>query len=202
MTTMRPTGESHQLGKKAIENGWWLNARKLPSPNFNARPAGSDISLLVIHNISLPPGRFGGGYVEAFFLNSLNPNDHPYFETIAGVEVSAHCFIDRQGLVTQFVSFDERAWHAGRSAFQGEQECNDFGVGIELEGTDNLAYTDEQYASLIELSMLLLRLYPKLTLDRIVGHSDIAPERKTDPGDAFDWQKYKNELAKRLQERD
>lgn len=199
---MRPTGKSHQLGKKAIENGWWLNARKLPSPNFNARPAGSDISLLVIHNISLPPGRFGGGYVEAFFLNSLNPNDHPYFETIAGVEVSAHCFIDRQGLVTQFVSFDERAWHAGRSAFQGEQECNDFGVGIELEGTDNLAYTDEQYASLIELSMLLLRLYPKLTLDRIVGHSDIAPERKTDPGDAFDWQKYKNELAKRLQERD
>ncbi|WGO97684.1 1,6-anhydro-N-acetylmuramyl-L-alanine amidase AmpD [Saccharophagus degradans] len=194
--------ESQRFSVNAIEDGWWQKALKLPSPNFNARPPGSEVSLLVIHNISLPPGGFGGGYVEAFFLNKLNPSDHPYFETIAEVEVSAHCFIDRHGHVTQFVSFDDRAWHAGRSSFNGEQECNDFGIGIELEGTDSLEYTVEQYASLVELSAVLLNKYPKLTLDRIVGHCDIAPERKTDPGEAFDWQNYKSELAKRLQERD
>lgn len=186
----------------SIVDGWWSAARKLPSPNFNARPEGVPVSLLVVHNISLPPGCFGGGYVESFFLNQLNTSDHPYFETIDGLQVSAHCFIARNGRVTQFVSFDDRAWHAGRSSFEGEQECNDFGIGIELEGTDQLEYSTEQYESLVTLSKVLLKAYPKLNMHRITGHSDIAPGRKTDPGDAFDWEGYRSALVKRLEERD
>lgn len=164
-------------------------ARWCPSPNCNARPAG-EISLLVIHNISLPPGRFGGGYIEALFSNQLDPAAHPFFAEIAGLEVSAHLLIDRQGQMTQFVPFDRRAWHAGRSCYRGRQACNDFSIGIELEGTDDTPYTDAQYRTLTAVTRALLACYPALDVGRIVGHSDIAPGRKTDPGPAFDWPRF------------
>lgn len=199
---MTAHSDSQAISTHAIIDGWWQKAFKLPSPNFNARPVEADVSLLVIHNISLPPGDFGGGYIESFFLNELDAAAHPYFKTIADMQVSAHCLIDRRGRVTQFVSFEDRAWHAGRSSFKGRKECNDFGIGVELEGTDHLAYTKEQYASLLELSEALFKTYPKLSLERVVGHSDIAPERKTDPGEAFDWSAYQKALLQRLEQRD
>lgn len=175
---------------RIIDATGWLNpVLRCPSPNFNSRPAGLPVSLLVIHNISLPPDQFGGGYIEAFFCNQLNVAAHPYFATIADLKVSAHCLIDRSGRIVQFVPFLERAWHAGRSVFQGQQECNDFSVGIELEGADHTPYTEEQYASLSVVARLLCARFPLLTPERIVGHSDIAPGRKTDPGPAFDWSK-------------
>ena len=177
-----------------IENGWWLGAKKTVSPNFNQRPPGIVPSLIVIHNISLPPGEFGGGYVEAFFLNKLNCQLHPYFVDLDGVCVSSHCFINREGRVTQFVSFDDRAWHAGRSNFKGEEECNDFSIGIELEGTDTIPYAEPQYRVLADLTRDLMADYPAITRERITGHADIAPKRKTDPGPAFDWARYKNDI--------
>jgi len=175
-----------------IEHGWLQTAQKLPSPNCNQRPQNCEISLLVIHNISLPPGEFGGGYVQQFFQNQLDVNAHPYFATIAHLEVSAHLFIARDGVMTQFVSFDERAWHAGASCFEGLENCNDYSLGIELEGTDDQAFTDAQYHSLAKVTRQLLATYPKLTPERITGHEHIAPERKTDPGPAFDWARYKS----------
>ncbi len=177
-----------------IRNGRWSRARQVPSPNYNERPAGAIPTLIVIHNISLPPEEFGGGFVEDFFLNQLDRNAHPYFETIADMRVSSHCLIDRQGRAVQFVPFHLRAWHAGRSCFNGENECNDFSIGIELEGADTIPYTDEQYATLVELTEEILKTYPGISSDRITGHSNIAPDRKTDPGPAFDWQRYLNEL--------
>jgi N-acetyl-anhydromuramoyl-L-alanine amidase len=171
-------------------SGWLATAVHCPSANFNARVDQEDISLLVIHNISLPPGQFGGGYVQSFFCNQLPEGAHPYFSTIASMRVSAHCLIDREGVITQFVSFRDRAWHAGRSSFAGREECNDFSIGVELEGADHIPYSEPQYHRLVELTRCLLQAYPKLTSDRIVGHSDIAPERKTDPGPAFDWTYY------------
>lgn len=175
--------------------GWLKCARPVPSPNFNARPQGTEISLLVIHNISLPPGQFSGPEVEAFFCNRLDCTTHPYFAQIADLKVSSHLFIRRDGEVVQFVSLFDRAWHAGRSEFEGQVECNDYSIGIELEGTDDLQYTRAQYDSLIELSRQLLILFPAITADRIVGHSHVAPGRKTDPGPAFDWQFYLSHLA-------
>ncbi|SMF02824.1 AmpD protein [Alteromonadaceae bacterium Bs31] len=177
-----------------IEHGWYSKARKVLSPNYNTRPHTGDISLLVIHNISLPPGEFGGDFVERFFLNSLPASEHPYFEQISELQVSAHCFIRRDGELVQFVPFDKRAWHAGRSVFQGREDCNDFSVGIELEGTDTEPYTEQQYQGLAELTLSLLQAFPLITPERIVGHSDIAPSRKTDPGPAFDWGKYRSLL--------
>lgn len=177
-------------GASVIQNGLWPKARQLASPNFNERPADAVPSLLVIHNISLPPEEFGGGYIEEFFLNRLDRNAHPYFATIADLRVSSHCLIDRQGSVVQFVPFHLRAWHAGRSCFHGENECNDFSIGIELEGADTIPYTDAQYTSLVELTKDIMEAYPKITPSRITGHSDIAPGRKTDPGPAFDWSRY------------
>lgn len=170
-------------------SGWVQGARHCPSPNCNARPDG-EVSLLVIHNISLPPGEFGSGRVQQFFLNQLPADAHPYFATIASVRVSAHFFIERDGQLTQFVSCIERAWHAGESVYAGRTGCNDFSLGIELEGTDHQPYSDAQYATLNDLTSLLLRHYPQLTAKRICGHSDIAPLRKTDPGPAFDWGRY------------
>lgn len=164
-------------------------ARFLPSPNCNERPEG-EISLLVIHNISLPPGQFGGGQIEALFTNRLDWDAHPFFTEIRGLEVSAHLLIDRAGTLTQFVPFDRRAWHAGRSCFQGREACNDFSIGIELEGTDELPYTERQYERLIQVTRALLNTYPDLTPERIVGHCQIAPGRKTDPGPAFDWARF------------
>lgn len=177
-----------------INNDLYLPAKQIPSPNCNTRPT-DEISLLVIHNISLPPGKFGGGYVEKFFCNTLPIAEDTFFSCIADTQVSAHLFIDRLGVVTQFVPFSQRAWHAGRSEFNGRSECNDFSIGIELEGTDELPYTQAQYTALAEVTLQLIQSYPLLTHDRIVGHSDIAPMRKTDPGQAFDWVYFKSLLA-------
>ncbi len=177
-----------------ISDGWWSEARALPSPNFNLRPDVS-IDMLVVHNISLPPAEFGAGNVQAFFQNQLDCSAHPYFDEIRDMRVSAHVFIDRQGEAYQFVSFADRAWHAGDSSFDGRVNCNDFSIGVELEGCDDVPYTDEQYTSLVKLTQALMQAYPCIVADRIVGHSDIAPGRKTDPGDAFDWQRYFAQLT-------
>lgn len=176
-------------------SGWLMNARAVPSPNFNVRPSDSDVSLLVIHNISLPPGEFSGACVEEFFCNRLDCTAHPYFAEIADLKVSSHLFIRRNGELVQFVSLFDRAWHAGRSVFEGQIECNDYSIGIELEGTDEQQYTQAQYARLIEVSRQVLALFPTITADRIVGHNHIAPGRKTDPGPAFDWQFYLSHLT-------
>ena len=163
------------------------------SPNFSDREA-NDISLLVLHNISLPPGKFGGGYVEKFFLNELDSQEHPYFKEIDNLRVSSHLYIKRDGSITQFVPLDKKAWHAGISSFKGQENCNEFSIGVELEGTDEVPYERAQYTSLIEITMFLMKQYPHLNKDNIVGHSDIAPERKTDPGSSFDWDYYLSKL--------
>ena len=150
-----------------------------------------DISLLVIHNISLPPGEFGGKNIEAFFCNRLEYDKHPFFNEIKDLCVSAHLLIDRNGDVTQFVPLHLRAWHAGKSCYQGRERCNDFSIGIELEGTDLIPYSDAQYLTLSELARLITEHYPSITPERITGHQDIAPGRKTDPGPAFDWHRFR-----------
>jgi AmpD protein len=165
------------------------------SPNYNQRPNPYDISLLVIHNISLPAGEYGNGCVEQLFTNCLDCRSNIEFADLEGLEVSAHLLIDRQGIVTQFVPFDLRAWHAGQSSYCGRDNCNDYSIGVELEGVDDSPYTERQYQSLIEVTQQLLQAYPKLNKKRIVGHSDIAPNRKTDPGPAFDWAYYLAALA-------
>jgi len=173
--------------------GWCDGVRHCPSPNFNERPQG-EVSLLVIHNISLPPGQFGTGKVQQFFQNRLPIDEHPYFAGIAQLQVSAHFLIERDGAVTQFVSCAQRAWHAGVSSFAGRDNCNDFSVGIELEGTDELPFTEAQYRALSALGRELLRVYPQIGVERICGHSDIAPGRKTDPGPCFDWARLRAAL--------
>jgi AmpD protein len=172
-------------------------ARQVASPNSDARPAGVAASLIVIHGISLPPGRFGGPWIERLFTNALPPDVHPFFRQVAGLKVSAHLLIRRGGSIVQYVPFHRRAWHAGASSYRGRGRCNDFSIGIELEGTDRRAYTDGQYRSLARVLRLLLRAYPALSRERIVGHSDIAPGRKTDPGPRFDWQRLRTALAPR-----
>lgn len=153
--------------------------------------------MLVVHNISLPPGQYGGPAIEEFFCNRLNSDDHPYYKTIADMRVSSHVLIRRDGHCIQFVSLLERAWHAGRSVFDGCPECNDFSIGIELEGTDDDPYTAAQYDALAEMTMGIMRAWPAITLERLAGHSDIAPGRKTDPGPAFDWCHYRQCLSVR-----
>lgn len=160
------------------------------SPNCDPRPPGTAIDLLVIHNISLPPGEFGGPWIEDLFHNRLNPEAHPYFRDIADLRVSSHLLIRRGGELRQYVPLTLRAWHAGLSNFQGREGCNDFSIGIELEGTDDLPYTERQYEVLASVTRRLLTAFPGLTPERITGHSDIAPGRKTDPGPAFDWARY------------
>lgn len=177
-----------------IEEGWLTEVEHCPSPNFNYRPQNVTPRLLVIHNISLPPAQFGGGYIKDFFLNRLNSATHPYFETIKAMQVSAHLLIERDGQMVQFVSFDQRAWHAGASEYYGATECNDFSIGIEMEGTDDIPYTDRQYHQLAKVTDALLRYYPQMLPEHITGHSDIAPERKTDPGIAFNWDYFKRLL--------
>ena len=176
-------------------SGWCHGVRHCPSPNFNLRPC-DEISLLVIHNISLPPGQFATGKVQEFFQNRLDVTEHPYFSGIAELRVSAHFLIERDGSVTQFVSCLDRAWHAGVSCFEGRETCNDFSLGIELEGTDELPFTDAQYHSLIALTRQLQAVYSAITVQRICGHSDIAPGRKTDPGPGFDWARYRAALER------
>lgn len=171
-----------------LDRHGWLrptaNVRLLASPNFDSRPAGTSVSLLVIHNISLPPNQFGGPYVADLFLNRLNYDAHPWLERLRGLRVSSHFFIRRDGEVVQFVSTENRAWHAGVSRFENRERCNDFSLGIELEGTDVTPYTDAQYLSLAKLTRLLRTRYP---LRAARGHEHIAPGRKTDPGPAFNW---------------
>ncbi|MCI0654740.1 MAG: 1,6-anhydro-N-acetylmuramyl-L-alanine amidase AmpD [Methylococcaceae bacterium] len=172
-----------------IENHWLESARKVPSENCDDRPAGTDISLIVIHCISLPPGEFGGEAIDQLFQNRLNPGRHPYFASIYQLKVSAHILIRRSGEITQYVPFDRRAWHAGKSCYEGRSNCNDFSIGIELEGTDDSRFTDSQYSRSGSLIVSLIDHYPALSRSRIAGHSDIAPGRKTDPGIHFDWKR-------------
>ena len=160
-----------------------------PSPYFDSRPKDTDISLIVIHSISLPPGKYGGNEIKDFFLNELDTSNHEYFESIKNLKVSSHILIKRTGETLQFVPFNKRAWHAGISSYLGKENCNDYSIGIELEGTDDSEFTDEQYNSLKNLTSSLIRSYPNLSEDRLVGHSDIAPGRKSDPGIFFDWKR-------------
>ena len=164
----------------------------IPSPNCDDRPEGA-IELLVMHNISLPPGEFGGDGVQRLFTNTLDAAAHPYYATIFGLKVSAHFFVRRDGQIIQFVSCLKRAWHAGESCWQGKSRCNDFSLGIELEGSDAMPFTDAQYAALEDLTLALREAYP---IRGIAGHSDIAPQRKTDPGACFDWRRYLTGLCK------
>ena len=179
----------------SIKNGCIDNAKQLPSPNRNERPNLDDIRLIIVHNISLPPGEFGHNWVDDFFLNSLDPNQHPYFQEICHLEVSSHILIRRDGTSTQYVPFHERAWHAGVSSFNGQSNCNDFSIGIELEGTDDIAYTEAQYVQLAHYCKQLIETYPLLSEENIVGHCDVAPGRKTDPGESFEWTKFRRLLS-------
>ncbi len=178
------------LSDNRFEAGWLTTAQRCESPNCDARPPAVPVSLLVIHNISLPPGEFGTGCVEQLFTNCLVPEQHPFFQTINHLRVSSHFLIDRIGVVTQFVSIAQRAWHAGISCFEGVENCNDFSVGIELEGTDEQPYSAQQYQQLTTLTQNIMQACPAITPQRITGHSDIAPGRKTDPGPSFDWHRY------------
>ena len=173
-------------------DGRLTRARQIVSPNQDERPAGISLPLLVIHNISLPPGEFGGPGVIDLFLNRLDHAAHPYYQSLRGLEVSSHFFIRRDGELIQFVPCGQRAWHAGVSRWRARERCNDFSIGIELEGTDDMAFTDAQYAELARLTRDIRGRYP---IEDIVGHSDIAPGRKTDPGPYFDWARYRLLIA-------
>jgi AmpD protein len=177
-----------------IVDHWLHGAQRVQSPNHSERPVDTEISLLVIHNISLPPGQFGGPWISDLFCNQLSPDFHPYFAGIWELRVSSHLLIRRDGDVLQYVPFNRKAWHAGKSEFEGRAECNEFSIGIELEGTDEQPFTDFQYERLQLVTQLLLVAYPALTPERITGHSDIAPGRKTDPGPCFDWSRYRQAL--------
>lgn len=174
-----------------LDRHGWLTAGPtvtlLPSPNVDARPPQTQVSLLVVHNITLPPGEFGGPYVADLFLNRLDLNAHPWFARLKGLRVSAHFFVRRDGSVVQFASVYDRAWHAGVSRFDGRERCNDFSVGVEMEGTDHIPYTDAQYAT---LALLARHLKARLPIRAAWGHEHIAPGRKTDPGPAFDWPRF------------
>lgn len=178
-----------------IKDGWLTDVPRVMSPNCDDRPPNEEISLIVVHGISLPPAQYGGPYIQALFTNTLDAQAHPYFADIANLRVSAHVLIRRDGGLTQFVSFDRRAWHAGQSCFAGRECCNDFSIGIELEGCDDEPYEERQYASLTSVVQALIDAYPKLNGEAIVGHCDIAPGRKTDPGPAFDWDALRRRLG-------
>jgi AmpD protein len=177
-------------------SGWLRGVPCVVSPNCDARPEGSEASLIVVHGISLPPGEFGGPWIDKLFTNCLPPEEHDYFADIADLRVSAHALIRRDGELRQYVPFTARAWHAGESSYCGREVCNDFSVGIELEGVDDVAYTDAQYEKLTALVVALRRTYASLRDAEVVGHEHIAPGRKTDPGPAFDWNRLNRELAK------
>ncbi len=174
--------------------GWWSGAQRRASPNFGPRPAGSAITLVVVHSISLPPGAYGGPDVERLFTNTLDCDAHPYYDRLRGVEVSAHFFLRRDGGLLQFVSCDERAWHAGRSCWRGRAGCNDWSIGIELEGLEGQRFEPVQYRRLAELLRALARCYP---IEEVVGHEHVAPGRKADPGPGFDWARLARALRRR-----
>ena len=177
--------------------GLLAGARVVDSPNCDARPGKLEPELIVVHGISLPPGRYGGPWIDALFTNLLPAGEDPYFETIQHLRVSSHVLIARDGSLTQYVPFGRRAWHAGTSHWRGRDGCNDFSIGVELEGTDEEPYDDRQYAALADLVAALQRAYPSLADGWIAGHSDIAPGRKTDPGPAFDWRRLERDLRAR-----
>lgn len=179
-----------------IENGVLSGASQRPSPNFGARPADCSIDLVVVHSISLPPGEYGGDAIERFFCNALPADEHPYFAQVHAMKVSAHLLIKRSGEIVQFVNFDERAWHAGRSSFAGRSECNDYSIGVELEGSDVDVFEEPQYRALAAVLSAIEVAYPQVSTERIVGHSDVAPGRKTDPGTGFDWQRLRDERVR------
>ena len=169
------------------DTGLISSARFCPSPNRDERPNGVVPELIILHGISLPPGEFGGAEIEALFMNELDWDAHPYYGEIRGLEVSAHLLIRRDGSLVQFVRFNERAWHAGESRFRGRAQCNDFSIGIELEGEDEIAYDDRQYGVLSAVVLATCYAYPRISVRQVVGHCDVAPGRKRDPGPAFDW---------------
>jgi N-acetyl-anhydromuramoyl-L-alanine amidase len=181
--------------KVDLKNGIMQGVRQVASPNFDARPAGVVADLIVVHGISLPPGDFGGPWIDRLFTNSLPRDMHPYFEEIDGLRVSSHLLVARDGALTQFVKFTDRAWHAGESRYDGRTACNDFSIGVELEGVDTIPYEAAQYDALAEVVAALCDAYPRLSADRLVGHSDISPGRKTDPGPAFDWERAHRSIA-------
>ncbi len=187
------------MGKMQME--WLAEAIRMNSPNADERPPRTLVDLLVIHAISLPPERYGTDHVERLFLNELDPGEHSCFEEIAKLRVSSHLYIKRAGELIQFVPLTMRAWHAGVSSWEGRERCNDFSIGIELEGCDTDAFTDHQYAVLCSATEAILQAYPHISIDRIVGHSDIAPGRKTDPGPRFNWARYRNDVRSRMGQR-
>lgn len=189
---------SKEVRVRISADHWLEGAARCESPNSDERSDPDDIALLVIHNISLPPGQFGGGQVRQLFTNCLNCGADARLADLAGVRVSAHVFIDRDGTPTQFVAFDRRAWHAGQSSYRGRVGCNDYSIGIELEGTDHVPYEDVQYTSLADVTAALIERYHRLALDVVVGHQEIAPERKSDPGPSFDWPRFYRECHLRL----
>jgi AmpD protein len=179
-----------------LDSGLLRGVTQIASPNCDARPPGMAADLIVVHGISLPPGEFGGPWIDRLFTNTLSLDAHPYFAEIGALRVSSHLVVKRDGAITQYVKFTERAWHAGKSSFDGRTACNDFSIGIELEGTDTQPYEAAQYRALAQAVAALCSAYPQLSTDRLVGHSDIAPGRKTDPGPAFDWSYARMLIAK------
>ena len=175
-----------------LHTGLIENARQSPCDHYDDRETGdiNAVDLLVVHNISLPPKQFGGPYIDQLFGGCLNPDEHEYFKQIAGIRVSSHLLIRRDGELVQYVPLHKRAWHAGLSSYDGREKCNDFSIGIELEGADDVPYEDAQYQVLAKVTRLLVKAFPAMNQQRITGHSDIAPGRKTDPGPAFDWQRF------------
>lgn len=187
-----PRGRAPLASAGFDARGWLVGVRHMPSPNCDERPVNATVTLLVVHAISLPPGEFGGDAVTRLFTNSLDPDEHPYYREIHTLRVSAHFLIRRSGEIVQFVACDDRAWHAGASCWRGAEHCNDFSIGIELEGCDTLPFDARQYRALAQLVALVRRRYP---IEDVVGHSDIAPGRKTDPGPHFDWARLRRLVA-------
>jgi len=179
-------------------SGLVAGVRQVLSPHFDERPAGTPPVLLVVHGISLPPGEFGGPWIDRLFTGNLPADAHPYFKEIEGLRASAHALIRRDGQIVQYVPFGARAWHAGKSEYQGRAACNDFSIGVELEGAEGITYTDLQYHALAALTAALLAAYPSLSADAIAGHSDVAPGRKSDPWPVFEWQRFRALLKERL----
>ena len=188
---------SKNTGTVDAVSGLMAGARQVPSPNHDLRPEGCAPDLIVVHGISLPPGEFGGPWIDRLFTNTLAADVHPYFATVAAMQVSSHLLIRRDGECVQYVSFLQRAWHAGQSSYAGRERCNDFSIGIELEGADDVAYEHAQYRVLTDAIVALCAAYPSLSIEAVAGHSEIAPGRKTDPGPAFDWPRLRALLCSR-----